>query len=74
MNLSSLLVKPVQRLARYSLLLEKLLKECELGCEAYLEILHAKEMIIYTLRHGNDLLVMDGIKNCDVSRILILNS
>ncbi|XP_044736749.1 kalirin-like isoform X2 [Chrysoperla carnea] len=67
LNLSSLLLKPVQRLARYSLLLDKLLKACEMGSETYTSILNAKEMITFTLRHGDDLLVMDGIKNCDVN-------
>ncbi|XP_059353733.1 quattro isoform X1 [Carassius carassius] len=70
MDLSSYLLKPVQRISKYGLLLQDMLCECETGAHAgheRLEIQTALNIIQLQLRHGNDLLAMDDIQDCDVN-------
>ncbi|TSL61124.1 Protein-glutamine gamma-glutamyltransferase 2 [Bagarius yarrelli] len=68
MDLSSYLLKPVQRISKYSLLLQEMLAECGAAHETErLEIQGATEVVRFQLRHGNDLLTMDAIQDCDVN-------
>ncbi|XP_072540697.1 quattro [Salminus brasiliensis] len=70
MDLSSYLLKPVQRISKYSLLLQDMLRECETGSHRSrerAEIQAALEVIQFQLRHGNNLLAMDDIQECDVN-------
>ncbi|XP_056606963.1 quattro [Triplophysa dalaica] len=70
MDLSSYLLKPVQRISKYSLLLQDMLRECDSGQHTgheRVEIQTALEIIQFQLRHGNDLLAMDDIQHCDVN-------
>ncbi|KAH0627099.1 hypothetical protein JD844_002498 [Phrynosoma platyrhinos] len=68
MNLASYLLKPIQRMSKYALLLKDLIKECSAGQEQELDALcAAEEMVKFQLRHGNDLLAMDAIRGCDVN-------
>ncbi|XP_059211635.1 rho guanine nucleotide exchange factor 40 [Centropristis striata] len=68
MDLSSYLLKPVQRMSKYALLLSDLIKEVGGAQEAELNALHeATNMVKFQLRHGNDLLAMDAIRDCDVN-------
>lgn len=68
MDLSSYLLKPIQRMSKYALLLMDLMKEVSEAQEAELVTLQsATDMVKFQLRHGNDLLAMDAIQDCDVS-------
>lgn len=68
MDLSSYLLKPVQRMSKYALLLADLIKEVGSAQEAELAVLlTATNMVKFQLRHGNDLLAMDAVRDCDVS-------
>ncbi|XP_043935472.1 puratrophin-1 [Protopterus annectens] len=68
MNLASYLLKPVQRMSKYALLLKDLIKECNESQEQELAYLRAAaEIVKFQLRHGNDLLAMDAIRDCDVN-------
>ncbi|KAF6725992.1 PH domain-containing family G member 4B [Oryzias melastigma] len=68
MDLSSYLLKPVQRMSKYALLLADLMKEVGVAQEAELAALQAAtNMVKFQLRHGNDLLAMDAIRDCDVN-------
>ncbi|XP_076592104.1 pleckstrin homology domain-containing family G member 4B isoform X2 [Chaetodon auriga] len=68
MDLSSYLLKPVQRMSKYALLLTDLMKEVGVAQEAELVALQAAtDMVKFQLRHGNDLLAMDAIRDCDVN-------
>ncbi|XP_037619259.1 puratrophin-1 isoform X5 [Sebastes umbrosus] len=68
MDLSSYLLKPVQRMSKYALLLSDLMKEVGGAQEAELAALQAAtNMVKFQLRHGNDLLAMDAIRDCDVN-------
>ncbi|XP_025764079.1 uncharacterized protein plekhg4 isoform X2 [Oreochromis niloticus] len=68
MDLSSYLLKPVQRMSKYALLLTDLMKEVGVAQEAELTALQsATNMVKFQLRHGNDLLAMDAIRDCDVN-------
>ncbi|XP_030574584.1 uncharacterized protein plekhg4 isoform X2 [Archocentrus centrarchus] len=68
MDLSSYLLKPVQRMSKYALLLTDLMKEVGVAQEAELATLQrATNMVKFQLRHGNDLLAMDAIRDCDVN-------
>ncbi|XP_029702169.1 puratrophin-1 isoform X2 [Takifugu rubripes] len=68
MDLSSYLLKPVQRMSKYALLLTDLMKEVSASQEAELSTLQdATSMVKFQLRHGNDLLAMDAIRDCDVN-------
>ncbi|XP_075397638.1 pleckstrin homology domain-containing family G member 4B [Tenrec ecaudatus] len=70
MDLASYLLKPVQRMSKYALLLADLVKEAarnpareqELG-----QLRAAESMVRFQLRHGNDLLAMDAVRGCDVN-------
>lgn len=69
MDLASYLLKPIQRMSKYALLLKDLIKECSQTQEQELSDLRtAEEMVKFQLRHGNDLLAMDAIRGCDVSK------
>ncbi|XP_077160883.1 pleckstrin homology domain-containing family G member 4B isoform X2 [Paroedura picta] len=68
MDLASYLLKPIQRMSKYALLLKDLIKECSAAQEQELSTLRAaEEMVKFQLRHGNDLLAMDAIRGCDVN-------
>ncbi|KAJ7999638.1 hypothetical protein DPEC_G00196490 [Dallia pectoralis] len=68
MDLSSYLLKPVQRISKYSLLLQDMVKECgPHRSHEKVQIQHALEVIQFQLRHGNNLLAMDDILDCDVN-------
>ncbi|KAM6942761.1 puratrophin-1 [Xenentodon cancila] len=68
MDLSSYLLKPIQRMSKYALLLTDLMKEVGVSEEAELATLEAAtNMVKFQLRHGNDLLAMDAILDCDVN-------
>lgn len=75
MDLGSYLLKPVQRMGKYALLLQKMMKDCaplqsvaneRLNSE-FDDLKLAELMVRFQLRHGNDLLAMDSIRECDVS-------
>ncbi|KAG7224543.1 hypothetical protein CRUP_038790, partial [Coryphaenoides rupestris] len=69
MDLWSYLLKPVQRISKYSLLLQDVAAECGPGqAHEMAELSAALEVIHFQLRHGNDLLAMDDIHSCDVRR------
>lgn len=75
MDLASYLLKPVQRMGKYALLLQQMMKACpisnlnpsERGIQDIEDLKQAEEMVRFQLRHGNDLLAMDSIRECDVS-------
>nr|XP_007959240.2 pleckstrin homology domain-containing family G member 4B [Chlorocebus sabaeus] len=70
MDLASYLLRPVQRVAKYALLLQDLLKEASRGPAQGQELgeLRAAEVVVcFQLRHSNDLLAMDAIRGCDVN-------
>lgn len=89
MDLASYLLKPVQRMGKYALLLQQLVKagtdlseqmagKCDKGSteesngvrpivEGEAELRAAEQMVRFQLRHGNDLLAMDSLRDCDVS-------
>ncbi|XP_076373512.1 puratrophin-1-like isoform X2 [Tachypleus tridentatus] len=67
MDLSSYLLKPVQRMGKYVLLLKQLLKECPEKNSEFQDLKAAEEMVHFQLCHGNDLLAMDSLRDCDVN-------
>uniref|UniRef100_A0A665SXR5 protein-glutamine gamma-glutamyltransferase n=1 Tax=Echeneis naucrates TaxID=173247 RepID=A0A665SXR5_ECHNA len=68
MDLWSYLLKPVQRISKYSQLLQDMMRECGPGqAREMAEVKAALEVIHFQLRHGNNLLAMDAIHNCDVN-------
>ncbi|XP_007435482.1 puratrophin-1 [Python bivittatus] len=68
MDLASYLLKPIQRMSKYVLLLKDLIRKCGKAQEQDLAYLQAaEEMVRFQLRHGNDLLAMDAIRDCDVN-------
>ncbi|XP_044036632.1 uncharacterized protein KIAA1755 homolog [Siniperca chuatsi] len=68
MDLWSYLLKPVQRISKYSLLLQDMMRECGPGqTREMAEVKAALEVIHFQLRHGNNLLAMDAIHHCDVN-------
>lgn len=76
MDLASYLLKPVQRMGKYALLLQQLMKavtsvqgpSLQKISEDIEELQRAEEMVRFQLRHGNDLLAMDSLRDCDVSK------
>lgn len=93
MDLSSYLLRPIQRISKYSLLLQDMLalvgpcrsKQKDAAVCAHgvcglaapdstcierdrerSEIQAAAHLIQFQMRHGNDLLTMDAIQDCDV--------
>ena len=75
MDLASYLLKPVQRMGKYALLLQQMMKACpplssgasERAVTEQEDLRQAEQMVRFQLRHGNDLLAMDSIRECDVS-------
>nr|XP_057911156.1 uncharacterized protein KIAA1755 homolog isoform X2 [Doryrhamphus excisus] len=68
MDLWSYLLKPVQRISKYSLLLQDMMRECgPVQGKELAELKAALEVVHFQLRHGNDLLAMDAIHQCDVN-------
>ncbi|XP_051955640.1 pleckstrin homology domain-containing family G member 4B-like isoform X2 [Xyrauchen texanus] len=68
MDLSSYLLKPVQRISKYSLLLQEILEDCVPDQSGEREEIQAAlEIVRFQLRHGNDLLTMDAILGCDLN-------
>lgn len=67
LDLSSYLLKPVQRLGKYALLLRQLIKEFPLNSLEYAKLKQAEELMKFQLRHGNDLLAMDCIRDSDIN-------
>lgn len=67
MDLASYLLKPVQRMGKYALLLKQLLKECPEREPEQMDLKAAEDMVRFQLRHGNDLLAMDALRECDVN-------
>ncbi|KAM3877939.1 quattro [Diretmus argenteus] len=68
MDLWSYLLKPVQRISKYSLLLQDMMSECGPGQTREIAEVHAAlEVVHFQLRHGNNLLAMDDIHYCDVN-------
>nr|CAB3264944.1 pleckstrin homology domain-containing family G member 4B [Phallusia mammillata] len=65
MDLASYLLKPVQRMGKYALLLHGMAKKLT-GVEER-NLKDAEELVKFQLRHGNDLLTMDSIRDCDVN-------
>lgn len=80
MDLGSYLLKPVQRMGKYALLLQQLMKAVtsiqgpalQDIVEDIEELQKAEEMVRFQLRHGNDLLAMDSLRDCDVSATCVL--
>lgn len=98
MDLSSYLLRPIQRISKYSLLMQDiltlagsrrpkgltqdpLLPPGACGPSLYVpdvasserereraEIQAAADLVRFQMRHGNDLLTMDAIRECDVSQ------
>lgn len=64
MDLASYLLKPVQRMGKYALLLQQLMKASR---QEVADLREAEKMVRFQLRHGNDLLAMDSLRDCDVS-------
>ncbi|XP_060080270.1 uncharacterized protein LOC132559667 [Ylistrum balloti] len=67
MDLSSYLLKPVQRMGKYALLIKQIMKACPHTEQEYQDLKAAEEMVKFQLRHGNDLLAMDSLRDCDVN-------
>ncbi|KAL6111738.1 uncharacterized protein ACO6RY_08652 [Pungitius sinensis] len=68
MDLCSYLLKPVQRISKYSLLLQDMMRECGPGqTREVAEVKAALEVVHFQLQHGNNLLAMDAIHHCDVN-------
>ncbi|KAG5886772.1 hypothetical protein JTB14_032264 [Gonioctena quinquepunctata] len=73
MDLASYLLKPVQRMGKYALLLQQMMKalsimnSSERSIQEVEDLKLAEEMVRFQLRHGNDLLAMDSIRECDVN-------
>ena len=66
MDLASYLLKPVQRMGKYALLLQQLMKAYPDKEVDVTDIKAAEQMVRFQLRHGNDLLAMDSLRDCDV--------
>ncbi|XP_029796996.1 pleckstrin homology domain-containing family G member 4B [Suricata suricatta] len=70
MDLASYLLKPVQRMGKYALLLQDLVREascCPAWEQELGELQAAEDVVRFQLRHGNDLLAMDAVRGCDVN-------
>lgn len=65
MDLASYLLKPVQRMGKYALLLHNIAKHSDAQYRGLLR--EAESLVKFQLRHGNDLLAMDSIVGCDVN-------
>ncbi|XP_046843410.1 pleckstrin homology domain-containing family G member 4B-like isoform X4 [Xenia sp. Carnegie-2017] len=67
LDLCSYLIKPVQRIGKYALLLQDMIKVIEIHSSFTTHLRSAVEMVKSQLRHGNDLLAMDSLRGCDVN-------
>lgn len=67
LDLGSFLIKPVQRMGKYGLLLRDMIKALNTGHPKITELKAAEEMVKYQLRHGNDLLAWDSLRGCDMN-------
>ncbi|XP_072370750.1 pleckstrin homology domain-containing family G member 4B-like isoform X1 [Scyliorhinus torazame] len=68
MDLASYLLKPIQRISKYNLLLKDMFKECSTAqVKECKELQAAHEIVCFQLQHGNDLLAMDDIRECNVN-------
>ncbi|XP_071816180.1 uncharacterized protein [Apostichopus japonicus] len=65
LDLASYLLKPVQRLGKYALLLQDLIMSCDQEEPEHVTLTDAVEMIHFQMRHGNDLLAMDHVRDVD---------
>jgi len=90
MDLASYLLKPVQRMGKYALLLQQLVKagtdlseqlsgkeekeekedSMKPMVEGEADLRAAEQMVRFQLRHGNDLLAMDSLRDCDVCNFI----
>lgn len=68
MDLASYMLKPVQRMGKYALLLQQLMKASRQDVP---DLRDAENMVRFQLRHGNDLLAMDSLRDCDVCKKII---
>ncbi|XP_066289442.1 pleckstrin homology domain-containing family G member 4B-like isoform X3 [Branchiostoma lanceolatum] len=70
MDLASYLLKPVQRMGKYALLLKELLAECpqvQAEEQELADLRLAEDLVKFQLRHGNNLLAMDSLRDCDIN-------
>lgn len=67
LDLASYLLKPIQRMGKYALLLQELARACGGAVQELSALRAAQSLVRFQLRHGNDLLAMDAIQGCDVS-------
>ncbi|XP_066099058.1 puratrophin-1 [Saccopteryx bilineata] len=67
LDLASYLLKPVQRMSKYALLLQELARACGGPMPELSALQAAQSLVRFQLQHGNDLLAMDAIQGCDVN-------
>ncbi|KAG8521795.1 Puratrophin-1 [Galemys pyrenaicus] len=67
LDLASYLLKPIQRMSKYALLLQELARACGGPVPELSALQAARSLVHFQLRHGNDLLAMDAIQGCDVN-------
>lgn len=70
MDLDSYLLKPMQCMGKYALLLQDPVKEaglCPAQQQELGELGAAEDVVRFQLCHGNDLLTVDAIRDCDLS-------
>ncbi|XP_036043957.1 puratrophin-1 [Onychomys torridus] len=67
LDLASYLLKPIQRMSKYALLLQELARACGGPAQELGALQAAQSLVYFQLRHGNDLLAMDAIQGCDVN-------
>ncbi|KAK2497774.1 hypothetical protein MC885_015646 [Smutsia gigantea] len=67
LDLASYLLKPIQRMSKYALLLQELARACGGRVQELSALQAAQNLVRFQLRHGNDLLAMDAIQGCDVN-------
>uniref|UniRef100_G1MG60 Pleckstrin homology and RhoGEF domain containing G4 n=1 Tax=Ailuropoda melanoleuca TaxID=9646 RepID=G1MG60_AILME len=67
LDLASYLLKPIQRMGKYALLLQELARACGGAVQELSALRAAQSLVRFQLRHGNDLLAMDAIQGCDVN-------
>ncbi|XP_007938581.1 puratrophin-1 [Orycteropus afer afer] len=67
LDLASYLLKPIQRMGKYALLLQELARASQRPGQELGALRAAQSLVRFQLRHGNDLLAMDAIQGCDVN-------
>ncbi|XP_049643376.1 puratrophin-1 [Suncus etruscus] len=67
LDLASYLLKPIQRMSKYALLLQELASACGGAGQELSALQAAQSLVRFQLRHGNDLLSMDALQGCDVN-------